>query len=408
MSTPASQAGLTLVEKSSALASPDYLPAVDPAAVEQAMMIGDLSQMSPEVRIAYYVAVCKSLGLNPLTKPFQAFKNEDGTVILYPDKGCAEQLRKRDGVSMRIVSRDYVDDLYIVTAEASTPDGRKEEAEGVVVVMETAGSWEEGTKRDGSKYRFKRETVGPDGQPVLKRISGTAMAAARMRAETKAKRRATLAICGLGMPESEGGHPMRFDPHQGTLDAALVDDTLRLGSVDTSSAATKTLQDHISDLFGDEALPTGPPALHPLWASIKQWYDEAGRTEDYEKLVPWVLKRYHVATLQAISLPELEQLAQNIYARFEPLILARKMNQTPTETPEERPPSVEQDGSLGAADFAWQTLERHKDNADLPVDLVERIQAALSPLARATDAEAHTLASEVLDVLDSPVPDDPE
>ena len=52
----------------------DYLPAVDPKAVEQALLIGDISQMSDEVRIAYYVATCRSLGLNPLTKPFQALK----------------------------------------------------------------------------------------------------------------------------------------------------------------------------------------------------------------------------------------------------------------------------------------------------------------------------------------------
>lgn len=48
---------------------------------------------------------------------------------------------------------------------------------------------------------------------------------------------------------------------------------------------------------------------------------------------------------------------------------------------------------------AWETLRAHVDCADLPVEVLERIAAALSPLATATESEAHALAGEVVDWL---------
>jgi len=188
----------------------DYLPpSVDPKAVEQALLVGDLSQMTDEVRIAYYIATCRSVGLNPLTKPFQALKGDDGRVTLYPDKGCAEQLRKLHRVSVMVVGREFLDDLYVVTVRASTPDGRQEEAQGVVPMAKAKGSWEQ--TREGKRY-FKTQIDG-DGKEVTTPLTVAERAAGMMRAETKAKRRVTLAICGLGLPDwdpepGQSAHPM--------------------------------------------------------------------------------------------------------------------------------------------------------------------------------------------------------
>jgi hypothetical protein len=41
--------------------------ALDPAVVEQAVVGGDLSRLSPAQRVSYYRAVCDSLGLSPST-----------------------------------------------------------------------------------------------------------------------------------------------------------------------------------------------------------------------------------------------------------------------------------------------------------------------------------------------------
>lgn len=133
--------------------------------VEAALVEGDLSRLNADERVVYYTRVCESLGLNPLTKPF-AYLKLNGKLILYPLRDCTDQLRKLNRVSITIASRETVGDCYIVTARASTPDGRCDESTGVV---------------------------------PLGSLKGESLANAYMKAETKAKRRATLSICGLGM-----------------------------------------------------------------------------------------------------------------------------------------------------------------------------------------------------------------
>lgn len=139
--------------------------ALAPDAREKVFVNGDLSKLSPADRLAYYGAYCQALGLNPLTRPFQ-YLTLSGKMVLYATRDCADQLRKIHGVSVRITAREIVDGLYVVTARASTPDGREDEASGAV---------------------------------ALGNASGEARANILMKAETKAKRRVTLSICGLGV-----------------------------------------------------------------------------------------------------------------------------------------------------------------------------------------------------------------
>lgn len=228
----------------------DYLPPPDPKAVEQAMLIGDLSQMTDEQRISYYVAVCRSVQLNPLTRPFLALKGDDGKLSLYPDKGCAEQLRKLHRVSCKVIGREFLDDLYIVTVRATTPDGREEEAQGVVPIAKTMGSWEQ--TRDGKRY-FK-PSVDAQGREMTTPLSTAERASALMRAETKAKRRVTLAICGLGMADWEP------EPGQESHPMALTLQTPPAPVEGPSLAAT------IADL-SDPSDPTAPAPRAPVAAS---------------------------------------------------------------------------------------------------------------------------------------------
>jgi hypothetical protein len=150
---------------------------------ESALLHGDIEKMGPNQRVQYYMKVCTSLGLNPWTKPFE-FLRLSGKLQLYARKDCTEQLRRLNGVSIRIVSRELVDGVYVVTAQATDRTGRVDESIGAVPV--------EGLK-------------------------GEAKANAVMKAETKSKRRVTLSICGLGMlDESEvesvkGAEPVPVD-----------------------------------------------------------------------------------------------------------------------------------------------------------------------------------------------------
>ena len=139
------------------------------AAFEAAIVGGDLKNLSPVERLSYYRSVCSSLGLNPLTKPFE-YITLNGKLTLYARKDCTEQLRTLHKVSVKIMAREVVEGCYVVTAQASS-GGREDESIGAVPI-------------DGLK--------------------GEARANAMMKSETKAKRRVTLSFCGLGMlDESE-------------------------------------------------------------------------------------------------------------------------------------------------------------------------------------------------------------
>ena len=133
--------------------------------MESVIVRGDLAKLQPEERAKYYSTVCQSIGLNPLTKPFE-YITLNGKLTLYARKDATDQLRSLRGVSVVIVSRERVEDVYVVTARATTSDGRSDESIGAVAIGNAKGE---------------------------------ALANALMKAETKAKRRVTLSICGLGM-----------------------------------------------------------------------------------------------------------------------------------------------------------------------------------------------------------------
>ena len=138
---------------------------IDATIVERVLIHGDLRQLSPAQKISYYNAVCQSVGLNPLTRPFE-YIVLNGKETFYAKRDATDQLRRVHGVGITIVAREVLDDTYIVTARATMPSGRQDESIGAV----------------------------PLG--ILK---GEARANAIMKCETKAKRRVTLSICGLGM-----------------------------------------------------------------------------------------------------------------------------------------------------------------------------------------------------------------
>ena len=134
-------------------------------AIERVLIHGDLSQLSESERLNYYRAVCESLGLNYLTTPFAYIKLQ-GELTLYAKREATEQLRKLYSVSVQIVSRELLEDIYVVTARATLPDGRCDESIGAV---------------------------------YLGQSQGEARANQIMKAETKAKRRVTLSLCGLAV-----------------------------------------------------------------------------------------------------------------------------------------------------------------------------------------------------------------
>lgn len=141
-----------------------------PEVLQEVLGQGNLAKLKPTERLEFLAAVCRSIGLNPLTRPFDIMTLQ-GKVVVYAKKDCTEQLRKINNVSVAISGQAIADDVLIVTARATLPSGRFDEDIGAVSV---------------------------------KGLVGEALSNARMKAITKAKRRVTLSICGLGfLDESE-------------------------------------------------------------------------------------------------------------------------------------------------------------------------------------------------------------
>ena len=57
-------------------------------------------KFSAAERLNYYKAICKALGLNPLSQPFQ-YITLNGKLTLYARKDATDQLRKMHNVSIR-------------------------------------------------------------------------------------------------------------------------------------------------------------------------------------------------------------------------------------------------------------------------------------------------------------------
>jgi len=138
---------------------------LSPATLEALVVGGDLSKLTTMQRLEYYTARCTRAGLDPATQPFQ-YLNLQGKLTLYATKTCTDQLASLHGIRLSILGQETVEGTRIVTVRAESRDGRATEEIGALPI---AG------------------------------LKGDALANALMKCVTKAKRRAVLSLCGLGM-----------------------------------------------------------------------------------------------------------------------------------------------------------------------------------------------------------------
>lgn len=162
--------------------------------MENVVADGDLSKLTPKQRVEYYHKTCESLGLNPLTRPLE-YQRFNGKVVLYARKECTEQLRFMHKVSIYKMEKETFDGVFVVTAYARTADGKEDVSTGAVPIHN---------------------------------LKGEALANAFMKAETKAKRRVTLSVCGLGyLDENEvntiaGSQPVKVDHLTGEIEQPVL------------------------------------------------------------------------------------------------------------------------------------------------------------------------------------------
>lgn len=200
------------------------------AQLEQVVVQGNLAALTENERIGYYARVCESLGLNPLTRPFE-YITLNNKLTLYARKDATDQLRDLHGVTITALERERTEDLQIVTAHATDRHGRTDSSIGAV---------------------------------SIKGLSGEALANALMKAETKAKRRVTLSIVGLGwMDEIEAldQRAIEVAPRQ-ALTSAIASRTAALtGELDIDQLQQDGAQGQpaMSHPGQEEAVPPGAP-----------------------------------------------------------------------------------------------------------------------------------------------------
>lgn len=176
----------------------------DQAAIMESVMLGgDLSKLTPSQRVSYYRSVCESIGVNYLTKPFDYIwlNKKDGdkwikVLTLYAKKDCTDQLRKINSVSIIDVNIVETEKQFIVKVKGQDKEGRQDVEIGVV---------NKGDMRGDSANE-------------------------KMKAVTKAKRRLTLSLCGLGwLDETEvqtipDAIPSTVDPSTGEIIGSVPDE----------------------------------------------------------------------------------------------------------------------------------------------------------------------------------------
>ena len=129
----------------------------------------DTGSLTAQQRAGYVTALCRALRLNPLTNPVQ-FIRLNGKEVLYVTRTATDQLAAIHGLNRKTVRGPEIVDIAgmkvaLCTVEVTLPNGRSETATATLPVADPAMLY--------------------------------------MKLETKAKRRGTLAILGLGLLAEE-------------------------------------------------------------------------------------------------------------------------------------------------------------------------------------------------------------
>jgi hypothetical protein len=198
-------------------------------AVQRLVLQGDVGGLTKKQQIIYIKSLCDKLGINWESRPFQ-FIPMNGKTVLYATRDCADQLRAVHQVSIQILERvlDKDSGIFYVRVRASLPNGREDESMGAVGIY------------------------GKGGEEL---------ANALMKAETKAKRRATYSIVGLGLPdETEVLGDARPAQVQPTGPRKMVPPSVPMPDLGAVKTTTKpvTVQGGEGDVYDAEALYVNP------------------------------------------------------------------------------------------------------------------------------------------------------
>lgn len=219
------------------------------ALLEKVITNNDLGGLSSLEKVQHIKNVCESLGLNPLTKPIQLIKFQ-GKEIAYFTKDATEQLRKNNNISIKIRDTKITEGIYIVIVDAKTQDGREDSSTGAITISG---------------------------------LKGDALCNAMMKAETKAKRRATLSICGLGFTDESEIETMhgakKLDIHSPVTEKKSLNDESGLDEMDYKSDIDRIMKSQTK-----EELEVSYKNAYKFWAEKRDATRLKGVIEAKDKI----------------------------------------------------------------------------------------------------------------------------
>ena len=265
----------TTTREGYALEDLDIAPGVLGVLAEMEAARQDSRSLGPEDRAAYVAAICKSLRLNPLTRPVQ-FLALQGREVLYLTRGATDQLAARHNLNRETLegpdfrTMENVKVAYC-KVKVTLPSGRYEEATATLKMTSPADDL--------------------------------------MKVETKAKRRATLSILGVGVlseeeaesiPASERADARREQPRPQPAPLALPSDA---GPAPSEAAAAQPSAPAPSDLTAEHE------------AALEEFYARVAEIElPGEATVVWMK---HRAALSPIVARERENAWKALCSRVE-------------------------------------------------------------------------------------------
>jgi hypothetical protein len=219
---------------------------LDPAALESLVLRGDISGLTAAQKVQHYLGMCRILGLDAATQPL-AYLRLSGKEVLYVTRGATDRLAAMHSLNREIIDGPKVIDLagtklVIAVCRATLPGGRYETATATLPLSDPA--------------------------TVL------------MKAETKAKRRATLAILGLGLLDETEVDSI---PGAQTVEPAparpLVDLAHALSAIDEAETCEATVtayraaQDSLRRVVSLDAPEAAEPLASLLAAAVERMTD---------------------------------------------------------------------------------------------------------------------------------------
>lgn len=227
--------------------------------MQKFILKNDLSCLTMEEKLIFILNRCKDLKLDPRSQPIMIIKSKEkvGNSFVeketpYISKSGGEQLAKVHQVSVLDTEEKILDDVFIVKAKVSLPNGRISQAIGVTPLF---------TEYDGK----------------VTKITGAKKCNAMMVADTKARRRAVLSICGTGMIDESEIDTMnvvaKINPYEQKIEPVLLNQTVSFNQIEDFD---KKLDDYKTKIYLcsnlDDLKSVFKEAYTQNWGSEKENY----------------------------------------------------------------------------------------------------------------------------------------